>query len=315
MSNLKRVAEWAATQVQRARVHRQFRHHMGHDGDFENPRSHQEKTQFRKIYGNHEFYALVADKYRVRGYVTSKVSEQYLIPLLGVHDRLTPEVFDALPDRFIIKANHGCKWHQVVRDKRTLDVDATVSRVNKYARMRYGWASAERHYSRIEPKIVIEELLEGNAGGLPWDYCFFSYNGPTGFDYAYSIVCPKGRSAAFTKDGDLLCSTIPDAELAPHLNPANFREMVEIARDLSVDFDFVRVDLYSVGDRIYFGELTCTPAQGYGKADARRQRMRDEMWHLDAYNPLLYRAPAAHRKDACNAGRSISVRPAMPGAS
>jgi TupA-like ATPgrasp len=314
MSKFTSVAGWAATRIQRARVHRQFRHHMGHDGDFENPRTHQEKTQFRKIYGNHEFYARVADKHRVRDYVTSKVSERYLIPLLGVHDRLTPEVFDGLPNRFIIKANHGCKWHQIVRDKGTLDVDATVSRFNKYARTRYGWASAERHYSYIQPKIVIEELLEGNGGGLPWDYCFFSYNGPKGFDYAYSIVCPKGRAAAFTKDGDLLCSNIPDAELAPHLNPGNFPEMVQVARDLSVDFDFVRVDLYSVADRIYFGELTCTPGQGYGKAEERRQKLRDEMWHLDAHNPLLYRAPAAYRKDARDAGRSISARPVMPGA-
>jgi hypothetical protein len=64
-----------------------------------------------------------------------------------------------------------------------------------------------------------------------------------------------------------------------------------------VDFDFVRVDLYSVGSRVYFGELTCTPGQGYGKADARRQKLRDEMWHLDARNPLLYRAPAGYRAD------------------
>jgi hypothetical protein len=314
MSKIKLAADWAALQIQRVRVHRQFRHHLGHDGDFENPRSHQEKTQFRKIYGNHRFYALVADKYRVRNYVTSKVSERYLIPLLGVYDRLTPAVFDALPNRFIIKANHGCKWHQVVRDKSTLDIDATVSRFNKYVRTRYGWASAERHYSFIEPKIVIEELLEGNGGGLPWDYCFFSYNGPSGFDYAYSIVCPKGRAASFNKHGELLSSLIPEAELAPHLNPANFQEMLQVARDLSVDFDFVRVDLYSVGDQVRFGELTCTPGQGYGKADARRQKLRDEMWHLAADNPLLYRAPAAHRKAARNGGRNLSVRPLIPGA-
>ena len=51
-----------------------------------------------------------------------------------------------------------------------------------------------------------------------------------------------------------------------------------------------------------------------GKADARRQKLRDEMWHLAADNPLLYRAPAAHRKDARNGGRNLSVRPLIPGA-
>lgn len=288
---------WAATQVQRIQVRRQFRRHMGFDGNFENPRTHQEKMQFRKIYGNHEFYALVADKYRVREYVANRVGAQYLIPLLAVHDRLEPQHFDALPDRFIIKANHGCKWNQVVRDKSTLDIAATVRRFNKYVRARYGRNSGERHYAFIKPKIVIEELLEGNTGGCPWDYSFFSYNSPSGFDYAYSIVAPDGRAAAFTRKGEMLVNRIPLEELAPHLNPPNFGQMVQVARALSADFDFVRVDLYTVGSSVYFGELTCTPHQGYGLIpEARRQKMRDEMWHLDAYNPRLYRAPAAYRR-------------------
>lgn len=289
--------EWVSARVQRMRVRRQFRRHMGYDGNFENPRSHQEKVQFRKLYGNHRFYAFVADKYRVRQYVASRIDEKYLVPLLAVHDRLTPQSFESLPSRFIIKANHGCKWHQVVRDKGSLDIPATVRRFNKYVRARYGRDSGERHYSFIKPKIVIEQLLEGNTGGCPWDYSFFCYNSSSGFDYSYAIVAPDGRGAAFTRTGELLVSRIPAEELAPHLNPANFEEMVRVARALSVDFDFVRVDLYSVGNKIYFGELTCTPHQGYGIiAEPKRQKMRDEMWELDAYNPRLYNAPPAYKR-------------------
>jgi hypothetical protein len=268
--------------------------------------------QFRKIYGNHPFYALAADKYRVRQYVAERVGARYLVPLLAVHDRLEPRHFDALPDRFIIKANHGCKWHQVVRDKRTLDIGATVRRFNKYAQACYGRDSGERHYSFIEPRIVIEELLEGNTGGCPWDYCFFSYNSSAGFDYAWSIVAPDGRAASFTKDGELLASKLPPQELAPHLNPDNFAQLVQVARALSADFDFVRVDLYSVGKKVYFGELTCTPNQGYGRiAEPRRQRMRDEMWQLDAYNPRLYQAPAAYGRGMHPNQRSVHGGPAL----
>jgi hypothetical protein len=298
--------EWAATQVQRIRVHRQFRLHMGFDGDFENPHTHQEKVQFRKIYGNHRFYALMADKYRVREFVAKRVGERYLIPLLAAHDRLEPRHFDSLPERFIIKANHGCKWHQVVRDKSALDIPATVERFNTYMRQRYGWESGERHYRFIRPKIVIEELLDGNTGGCPWDYSFFAYNSGSGFDYSYSIVAPDGRAAAFTKHGELLVNTLPEAELEPHLRPANFAEMVGLTRALSADFDFVRVDLYSVGDRVYFGEMTCTPHQGYGLIEEpRRQKLRNDMWRLDAYNPLLYRAPGSHGREV-----RITARPA-----
>jgi hypothetical protein len=72
--------------------------------------------------------------------------------------------------------------------------------------------------------------------------------------------------------------------------------MVRVARDISADFDFVRVDLYNVQGKIYFGEITCTPRSGYGLIpDPAQQKMRDEMWHLDSGNPLLYKPPRSHR--------------------
>ena len=74
------------------------------------------------------------------------------------------------------------------------------------------------------------------------------------------------------------------------MNPKNSSEMVEVARALSADFDFVRVDLYNIDGKIYFGELTCTPASGLGgKINEFRRKMRSEMWDLDRNNPLLYR--------------------------
>jgi hypothetical protein len=293
---LERLNEWLTFNVQRQLIGLQFRRGLAYAGDFENPRTHQEKVQFRKLYGNHAFYASVADKYRVRKYVAAKVGDKHLIPLLGAYDRLNKSSFDELPEQFIIKANHGCKWHQIVYDKSTLDIDQTVRRFNKLCKRRFGWISGERHYSFIQPKIVIEKLLRGPHGDVPWEYSFFCYHGPGGFDYNFSIVTPAGKSAAFQKDWTVLECDIPEQELAPHLKPANFEAMVQVARDLSADFDFVRVDLYTVEDQVYFGELTCTPHRGFGAISNRqRQRMRDEIWHLDAGNPLLYRPPASHR--------------------
>jgi TupA-like ATPgrasp len=292
---LDRTIEWLTIKVQRQLISRQFRKSLGYAGDFENPKSYQEKVQFRKLYGNHAFYALVADKYRARSYVASKISDEHLIPLLGAYDRLDRATFDELPGRFIIKANHGCKWHQVVHDKSKLDIDRTIRRFNKLCRRRYGWTAGERHYNFIPRKIVIEELLQGNGGGLPWDYSFFCYNGPNGFDYNFAIVSPEGKAAGFDKKGNLLSSDIPEDDLAARKNPATFDTMVQLAQKLSADFDFIRVDLYTVGTKVYFGELTCTPHQGYGLIkDVARQKMRDDMWHLDSGNPLLYAPPARH---------------------
>jgi TupA-like ATPgrasp len=291
------LIEWIAFTTQRWLIRWKFKATMGYAGDFENPRTYQEKIQFRKLYGNHAFYALMADKYRVREYVAAKVGEQHLIPLLGAYDRLNRTIFDDLPDQFIIKANHGCKWNQVVNDKSKLDVDATVRRFNRLIGKHFGFRSGERHYALIKPKIVIEQLLQGPRGGLPWDYYFQCCNGPDGFEYHTAIVAPDGkRSAVFDNNWRLISSDIPEEELAPHWRPANFETMVQVAKSLSADFDFVRVDLYTTQEKVYFGELTCTPHQGYGPIkDPERQRQRDRMWHLDSANPLLYRPPKQHR--------------------
>jgi hypothetical protein len=97
-----------AFHLQKARIARMFKQHLGYAGNFENPKSYQEKIQYRKLYGNHAFYASVADKYRVRSYVAERVGDNYLVPLLGAYDRLDA-IFEKLPNEFVIKANHGCK--------------------------------------------------------------------------------------------------------------------------------------------------------------------------------------------------------------
>ncbi len=284
-------------QAQRALITWKFRSACGYFGDFEHPRSYQEKIQYRKLYGNHAFYARIADKYRVRDYVAERVGAQYLIPLYGVHERLTPADFEPLPQRFIIKANHGCKWHQIVKDKSALDVERTIRHFNRLCRRTFGWRGGERHYREIPPRILFEELLEGPDGDSPWDYCIFCFNFGGEFHWLGAIVAPDGRAARFDPDWSVkgLRRYVP-AEFEPHLRPKNWDEMLDVARRLSRDFDFVRVDLYSVGSRVYFGELTLTPTQGFVKiTDPDRQRRLDELWRLDAGNPLLYGDPPGSR--------------------
>jgi hypothetical protein len=168
-------------QRRRRRIQHLFRQTCGYEGDFTWPQQHSEKVQYRKLWGNHGFYAMVADKYRVRDYVAEKVGERYLIPLLGAYDRLSPGIFDALPDRFVINANHGCAWCKVVWDKKELDVDETCEYFNQVVKQVYGRDLGEYHYSLIKPKILITELLT-QEGNLPWNYDLFCYNSNEGFD-------------------------------------------------------------------------------------------------------------------------------------
>ena len=96
-------------------------------------------------------------------------------------------------------------------------------------------------------------------------------------------------------DSEKIWCAIPVYNNAGTIADVARRCRAQIARVLSAQFDFVRVDLYSVGDKVYFGELTCTPHQGYGVIrDPRIQKLRDELWQLDASNPRLYNAPPGY---------------------
>lgn len=274
-------------QIRRAKLARRFKRDLGCAGNFENPRSSQEKIQFRKLYGNHEFYAGIADKYEVRQYITDKIGASYLIPLLGVYDRLTPDIIASLPERFIIKANHGSGWNRIVQDKSRLDVEEVIAHFSKILGQRFGDDSFEKHYDYIKPRLVIEELLEESL----WGYSLFCYNGPAGFDFSITLCSPdKNREAHYDGNWNFWSGDLLPGEAAGLERPANFDEMIAVARALAADFDFVRVDLYSVGGRIYFGELTLTPASGLERIpDEPRNTARSTMWTVDFNNPRLYR--------------------------
>jgi hypothetical protein len=289
-----RLAFWA----RRRHIRRRYRERFGRVGDFENPRTYEEKVNFRKLYGNHATYAQVADKVRVRDYVAERVGEHYLVPSLGVHDRLRPEVFEDLPRRFIIQANHGCRGNTIVHDTAKLDVAKTIRYFDRRLADTFGVRSGEFHYSLIEPKVLIEELLL-DEGRIPCNYNLFCYHHDGHFDLAIAIDLPDGRSFAhFDKHWNLLEGELSPGEQKKLVDPQNFDEMVSVARELSEGFDFIRVDLYNVQGRVYFGELTCTPSGGLSPVeDEVRSAMRTRMWKMDVDNPRLYRKPKAWRGD------------------
>jgi TupA-like ATPgrasp len=283
------LSKFVAFQRRRRKIFKHYKRIMGHSLNLTNPVYSYEKIQYRKLFGNHEFYALMSDKYKVREFVAERVGDKYLIPLLGVFDRLSPEVFVGLPDHFIIKCNHGCKWHRIVRDKSLLNVNETVRYFNEKCQCKFSRVSNERHYDFIEPKIIIEQLLDDN-GEQPWDYNIFSYNGRNGFDFAISISSPDlSVTAHFDRHWNLWETNFTDEHMKKYAKPQNYDEMVEVARLLSTDFDFVRVDLYNIDGSIYFGELTCTPSSGLTRINNKfREKMRSEMWELAVDDRRLY---------------------------
>ena len=229
------------------------------------PITFNQKIQFRKLYDNNSLYSICADKYKVRDYVREKVGEKYLIPLYLVTDNLTLEQWEKLPNSFVAKANHNSGPVQIVRNKFEVNAKKIIKELNNQLKTDYGILSMEKYYSDIPRKIVVEKFLKENIE----DYKFHCFKEKIFLER----ITREGLGSMYNIDNweNLGFSIGYDVDIHLYEKPKNFEDMIKLARKLSEDFDYVRVDLYNVDGQIYFGELTFCESGGFGK-------FTDEKW-------------------------------------
>lgn len=236
--------------------------------NIKNPTTLSDKVTYIELHEQSTLASSCTDKYAVRDYVEKKGLGDILVPLVGGPWSSTEEVdFATLPDSFAMKATHGCKMNYLVPNKADMDVEKCRREMNRWLATTYGGYSMELHYLTIPHRIYAEQYLE-NANQLI-DYKIHCLNGKPEFILVCSDRKANGDAAMqVTLDlFDLNWKHIPElitsgAEVAGDgsiLRPQKLDEMIEIARILSEDFRFVRVDLYELEGKIYFGELTFSP--------------------------------------------------------
>ncbi|MCG4520993.1 ATP-grasp fold amidoligase family protein [Butyricimonas sp. DFI.6.44] len=241
-----------------------FRKVFGRRLDLKNPRTFNEKLNWLRLYGEHRHWSMCADKYRVREFVKDRIGERYLIPLLGVYDKGQHMNWEVLPKSFMLKANHGSGWNIICTNKEQLDKEEAIRRLNEYLCWDYYIVGREIQYKGIVPKIVCEQFI-GINDVVPEDYKFFCFHGEP-----YFIQIDEGRQSKHTRviydcDWNLLSMEYGFPKGEARECPKQLDEMLDIAAKLAEGEVFVRVDLYIVGERIYFGEMTYTPGNATEK--------------------------------------------------
>lgn len=242
--------------------------------NLEDPKGFNEKLQWIKLYDRKPLYTQLADKYAVREFVANKIGEEYLIPLLGVWDNADDIDFEALPAEFVLKCTHNSnKGLYLCHDKRDIDEKEVRTKLNKVLRQKYYLLCREWPYKNIKPRIVCEKFMhdECNPNGSLTDYKIFCFNGE-----------PKFLNIGLTEDANGRKGTVKmifldlDFNVAPFQRsdhkiydakfqkPKNWDEMLRLTRILSEGFYFIRVDLYSINNHVYFSELTFFPGSGTG---------------------------------------------------
>ena len=206
--------------------------------------------------------AYLADKYAVRDYVIEKGLESILTPLIAVYESADDIDFDKLPGRFALKANFGAGKNIICTDKSKLNYEQCREKVRTWLKSGV-YSQAERHYNLIPKKFVCEEFIDDGSGGFPVDYKFMCIHGKV-----YCILGVGGREAGhgsylpYTTDWKPIPGYYRGDSTAhePLPRPDNLEDMIQVAEQLAEGIDLVRVDLYSNGSRIWFGEMTLTPA-------------------------------------------------------
>lgn len=247
---------------------------MGRKCNFKNPVTWTEKLQLYKMYYRNPLIGSCVDKFEVRKYIESKGLNDHLVRLYGVYESPEEINIDALPNSFVLKTTNGGGGQNVilVQDKAYVDIFAIKE---QFAAWRKGFKAGrnslgrEWAYSQIKKfRIIAEELLvnKSNPESGIEDFKILCFGGVPKY-----VIVDKDRYTAHKRNfydtewNRIHVTTDHEQFETPYPRPANLAELLEIATLLSKDFPFVRVDLYNVDGKIYFGELTFYPWSGYVK--------------------------------------------------
>ena len=244
-----------------------FRCKMGYSCHIKNPQTFNEKIQYLKIYkySNNPLVTKCADKFEVRNFIRDKGYGDLLVPLFGHWDSANDIDFDKLPDKFVLKCNHGSGYNILCNNKNKINRSEVIMTLDKWMKEDFSVKFAELQYRNIPHKIIAEQYL----GEEIYDYKFFCFNGKPKYIYiSQEIPETNGevKCCFWDENGNLAEFERTDEHFykkdeVPSI-PTEFSEMKQIASDLSSGFPFVRVDLFLINDKIYFSELTFTPAAG-----------------------------------------------------
>lgn len=263
------------------KIKAQYKSRVGKELNLENPKTLTEKIQWLKVYDSSFLKTYCADKILLHDYCESKLGKDICIPIISTYDKPEQIEWNKLPNKFVIKCNHGSGYNIIVEDKTKLNKTEVNSKLNKWLNENYALFGAELHYYNIKRKILIEEYKESIDNDLV-DYKFWCFNGEPKY---FSIGAGHGHGSLNYYDFNM--KLYPYQRLDYHCDrnikwnkPSRFDEMMDIAKILSKDFKFVRVDFYEINKKVFLGELTFTPGDGYFKFEGNGDLSVGEMLDL-----------------------------------
>lgn len=232
----------------------------GYKLNLNNPQTYNEKLQWLKLYNRKPEMVKMVDKVDAKEYVAKIIGEEYIIPTLGVYNSVDEIDFNSLPNQFVLKCTHDSGGIVICSDKSKLDIEAAKDKLSRGLKVNYYYQNREWPYKQVKPRIIAEQYMVDESGYELKDYKFFCFDGEVKLLF---IASDRGLKTEETKFDffDTEFNHLPFLNGHPNstkkiAKPKGFEKMKEIAAKLSQGEPHLRVDLYDINGKIYFGELT-----------------------------------------------------------
>lgn len=232
--------------------------------NLDGPKRYNEKLQWLKLYDHNPQYTDLVDKYEVRKHVEKLIGEEYLIPIYGIYDNYDEINFGKLPDQFVLKPTHTSGDVFICKDKTVINHAELKKELSEWLNKNYFDYHREWPYKNIKPRIICEKYMSEKGSDRIKDYKYFCFDGKAEMMF---VASDRGTNTKF----DFYDRQFNHMNIEQHYpksdkalsKPNNYDEMVEISEKLSKGFPHVRIDLYSINDKIYFGEFTFYHFSGF----------------------------------------------------
>jgi hypothetical protein len=252
-----------------------FRIKTGKKLNLENPVTFCDKLNWLKLNDIHWEYTDLVDKIRAREYVYHILGEDMCIPILGVWNHYDEIDFNSLPEQFVLKCNHDSGGVKIIKDKTHMNHNELCKFFEGRLKINSYNIGREYPYKKVKPQLFAEKyMVDASHDDLP-DYKFFCFNGVPHLLYVATNRNTDCRFDFFDMDFNHLDIINAHPQSTSEISkPEHFEEMKDIALKLSKGMKFVRIDLYEINGRVYFGEFTFFHNGGFWP-------MKPEKWEYD----------------------------------
>lgn len=242
-------------------VSRLYEAKLGSCPNLDRPRGFNEKILVKMLSDRRPLLTFFADKLRVRDFVREASPRLRLPTLYWWSNRAVGIPFDALPNEFVLKANHGSGWVRIVKDKALVSARDLSALGKRWLASGFTIVGREWSYKNVRRALYAEQLLQHEAR-IPPDYKLFVFGGRVRLIQVDRDRFKRHTQVLYDERWNLIAGTVAAAQGEPAERPVSLAAMVKAAKALACGVDFVRVDLYEIDGQPYFGELTSSPNKG-----------------------------------------------------